>query len=231
MLYLVGLGLKDGDLSVKGKQIIEEADEVYIEKYTSLPFDLHIGRLITELPRERVESEYLVERAKQKKVVLLVFGDPLFATTHISLIQDCISNKVPFEVVHAPSIINAIGELGISTYNFGYVVSIPYAQENYAPTSFLEKIEFNYKHGLHTLMLPDPKWKFKELLEFLRNFSVIDFEKLLVIKYADMLLAYRANEIKELSTPISLVLLGKLNKIEEEFLNNYLAYSKTFTKI
>jgi hypothetical protein len=80
-------------------------------------------------------------------------------------------------------------------------------------------------------MLPDPKWKFKELLEFLRNFAVIDFEKLLVIKYTDKLLAYRANEIKELSTPISLVLLGKLNKIEEEFLNNYLAYSKTFIKI
>lgn len=220
MLYLIGLGLKVGDLSIHGKELIEKADEVYIEKYTSIPFLLNLNKEIKELSREQVESQFLIERAKNKNIALLVFGDPLFATTHISLIYDCKTNKIPYEVVHAPSIVNTLGEIGISVYNFGQIVSIPYPEENYKPTSFLEKINDNSKIGLHTLILPDPRWEYSSLIEFIKN--KIDLDKLLVIKYREKLEIFWANKLRHIDPPFSLILLGKLNSIEKEFLNEFL---------
>jgi diphthine methyl ester synthase len=42
MLYLVGLGLTDEtDITVKGLQIVKQADRVYLEAYTSV---LLVGR-------------------------------------------------------------------------------------------------------------------------------------------------------------------------------------------
>jgi diphthine synthase len=44
-------------------------------------------------------------------------------------------------------------------YNFGRTVSIPFFEENWRPTSFYEKIQYNKDGGMHTLCLLDIKVK------------------------------------------------------------------------
>ncbi len=160
MFYLVGLGLREAkDISVKGLEIVKKADEVYAEFYTSLNepkevLESFFGRKIKVLSRNEVEVGFrdILLKAKDKEIVLLVAGDPLSATTHISLLMDAKDLGVEFEVVHGSSIFTAVAETGLQLYKFGYTVSIPFDEK---VTSFAERIKFNMKNGLHTLCLLD----------------------------------------------------------------------------
>ena len=165
MLTLVGLGLYDEkDISMRGYQAVRSADMVFAEFYTSrlIGTELHsmeefFGKRITVLSREDVENgEMLIEAARDKSVVLLVAGDPLTATTHISLRIMAQERGVETRIIHGASISTAgPGLLGLQHYKFGRVVSIPYPQDNYFPTSAYDFIYSNYKLGLHTLILLD----------------------------------------------------------------------------
>ncbi len=165
MLTLVGLGLYDEkDISMRGYQAVRSADMVFAEFYTSrlIGAELHsmeefFGKRITVLSREDVENgEMLIEAARDKSVVLLVAGDPLTATTHISLRIMAQERGVETRIIHGASISTAgPGLLGLQHYKFGRVVSIPYPQDNYFPTSAYDFIYSNYKLGLHTLILLD----------------------------------------------------------------------------
>ncbi|MBR9689994.1 MAG: diphthine synthase [Candidatus Altiarchaeota archaeon] len=150
MLYLIGMGLEKGDMTLKGASALKNADTKYIENYTSFSYELDTS--VETLPREKVESDFLIEQAVSKKVALLVPGDPLFATTHISLILGCKKKGVAFEVIHAPSIINALSRTGLSSYKFGRIVTL---SKNFE--SDKERIEQNQKTGLHTVCLLDPE--------------------------------------------------------------------------
>ncbi len=165
MLTLVGLGLYDEkDISMRGYQAVRSADMVFAEFYTSrlIGTELHsmeefFGKRITVLSREDVENgEMLIEAARDKSVVLLVAGDPLTATTHISLRIMAQERGVETRIIHGASISTAgPGLLGLQHYKFGRIVSIPYPQDNYFPTSAYDFIYSNYKLGLHTLILLD----------------------------------------------------------------------------
>ncbi len=160
MLALVGLGLEEGDLTLKGRELIEGADEVYVEGYTSFPYRVEARRL----SREQVESSFLVERAKAARVVLLVAGDPLFATTHLSLVAEARRAGVPVEIAHAPSVINALARTGLSTYKFGRTVTL---SKNFP--SDRERISLNLKCNLHTLCLIDPGKPILDALSLLKE--------------------------------------------------------------
>ena len=54
---------------------------------------------------------------------------------------------------HNASILSAIGVTGLDANKFGEVVSIPFWEANWKPSSFYEKIEANLKNELHTLCL------------------------------------------------------------------------------
>ena len=159
MLYLVGLGLIDGDISERGKKIIEEADEVFIEKYTS-PIEYNIKA--KEISREELESESIVEIAKDKKVVLLIPGDPLSATTHFQLIQSAVEKGIPWDVIHSSSIFTSVAETGLHLYRFGKVSTIPKPLKNYNPTSYIDTIIQNDSIDAHTLLLIDPELESNE---------------------------------------------------------------------
>ena len=154
MLYLIGLGLIDGDISERGKRIIEEADEIFIEKYTS-PINYNIKA--KELSREELESESILDIAKSKKVVLLIPGDPLSATTHFQLIQSAIEKGIQWDVIHSSSIFTAVAETGLHLYRFGKTTTIPKPLENYNPTSYIDVIVQNDTIDAHTLLLIDPE--------------------------------------------------------------------------
>ena len=166
MFYIIGLGLEDGDMPLRAKEMVNKADEVYIEKYTS-PIDFKVKAI--ELSREEVESEKIVYEAKNSDVVLLVPGDPLSATTHFQLIITCIKNGIPFDIIHSSSIFTAVGETGLHLYKFGKTTTLPKPREHYDPKSYVDVIKQNDSIDAHTLLLIDPELESDEAVEILMN--------------------------------------------------------------
>ena len=125
-LTLIGTGVSF-DLTLAGLDALKSADEAYMETYTNpierekiLALERACGKKITLLQRERMESPYLAERAKAAKVCILASGDPLTATTHISLVMEARENGVAVEIIHNSSIYCAApGRAGLQIYRFG----------------------------------------------------------------------------------------------------------------
>jgi diphthine synthase len=164
MLSLVGLGLWDEkDITLRGLEKARNADKVYAEFYTSRwhgdvkKLEKTIEKKIEIIKRKGLEEESnkIVEEAKGKKVVVLVLGDPLVATTHTSLLSDAKKTGVKTEVVHNASIYSAVGETGLHLYKFGRTVTIPFPEKTESTDTLADAIEKNMKMGLHTLLLLD----------------------------------------------------------------------------
>jgi len=165
MLTFVGLGLYDEkDVSIRGYEAIKNADVVFLEFYTSHLLEATVEKLkeyyekdIILLSREEVENgKIIIQRAKEENVVLLVPGDPLVATTHMALRIMAQEKGIKTQVVNNASIITvAPGLLGLHHYKFGRIVSLPWPQKNYFPTSPYDVIMENFERGLHTLILLD----------------------------------------------------------------------------
>ena len=81
------------------------------------------------------------------------------ATTHTDIIIRARSLKIPVQVVHNASIMNAIGACGLQLYNFGQTVSLVFFTETWKPDSFYDRIKENVDLGMHTLVLLDIKVK------------------------------------------------------------------------
>ena len=165
MLTFIGLGLYNyEDITLRGKKEIEKADVVFAEFYTSHligesleSLSDKIGKEIKVLSREEVENgRIIIDAARDKNVVLLIAGDPMMATTHVSLRIMAEERGIKTKIVHNASIITAApGLLGLQNYKFGRTVSLPFPQENYFPTSAYDFIAENFARGLHTLILLD----------------------------------------------------------------------------
>lgn len=164
-LYLIGTGLNDEkDITVKGLETIRGCDEVYLENYTSLincsvnDLEKYYGKKITVVDRKFVEqTDSIVAAAKNKKVALLVIGDPFGATTHIDLMLRCRQQNVDFKIINNASILTAVGITGLQIYKFGKTTSIPYPENSFKPETSYEIIRQNRLLGLHTLLLLDLK--------------------------------------------------------------------------
>jgi diphthine synthase len=104
-------------------------------------------------------SDSILEGASTSDVTLLVVGDPFGATTHTDILLRARSLKIPYQIIHNASIMNAMGACGLQLYNFGQTVSIPFWTESWKPDSWLERIEENARLGMHTLLLLDIKVK------------------------------------------------------------------------
>lgn len=168
VLYMIGLGLGDEeDITVKGLKIIKDvADVVVLEAYTSIlgidkeKLEKLYGKEIIVADRNIVESEAEdIILHKDKNVAFLVVGDPLCATTHTDLWLRAKEMGIEVEIVHNASIMSAAASSGISLYNFGQTISIPYYEEGWKPTSFIDKMQYNLCGGMHTLCLLDIKVK------------------------------------------------------------------------
>jgi diphthine methyl ester synthase len=104
-------------------------------------------------------DELLVEPARNQIVVLLVVGDPVCATTHTDLLLRCRQKQISFKTIHNASIMGVAGACGLQLYQFGQTISIPFFEENWRPTSFYPKIQYNRNGNMHTLCLLDIKVK------------------------------------------------------------------------
>ncbi len=164
MLFLVGIGLSDGDITRKAQEVCGRC-ELFVERYTSTVDDSRIkfmeglfGKNIKQLGRSDMEENLksLLELAKDQDVAVLISGDPLIATTHKILFIEARKRGIRAEIVHAASISSAaIGESGLDFYRFGKVCTVPKWREHYSPVSFYETIRTNMQNNEHSLVLLD----------------------------------------------------------------------------
>jgi len=164
-LHLIGLGLGDEkDVSVKGLEIIKNAELIFLESYTSLlgrekRLEQFYDKKIVLANRDMVEkgADRILEPAKEKDVAFLVVGDPFGATTHIDLVLRAKKQGIEVRIIHNASIMNAIGEIGLELYKYGKTTSIPYWEASFEPETPYDVIKMNRANGLHTLCLLDIK--------------------------------------------------------------------------
>ena len=161
MLYLIGLGLNENGITKEGMLALRSCQKIYLESYTvNFPYsttDLEnsLGKNIVELGRSEVESDKLINEAKKNDVALLIYGCPLFATTHLSLIMDAKKDKVNTKIIYAASVFDAIASCGLQLYKFGKITSMPAWQKNFTPDSFLDIVSENQSIKAHSLILTD----------------------------------------------------------------------------
>jgi diphthine synthase len=236
MLYLIGLGLNENGISLEGISALEKCEKVYLENYTvDFPYSLVelekvVKKKIISLNRNEVESNRIIREAKKENIALLIYGSPLTATTHITIIEDAKKQKVKYKIIYGASIFDAIAETGLQIYKFGKIASIPKWQKNFTPNSFIEIVKENKKINSHSLMLIDIGLDLKDALEELEK-SAKDFdlklEKILVCSRLgtdDKKIIY--DEIKNLRNkivkkPYCLIIPGKLHIVEEEVLEGF----------
>lgn len=225
MLYLIGLGLNEGSISLDGLNAIKKCDEIYLENYTvEFPYSVEklekvIKKKILQANREFIENFKILEESKNRTVALLIYGSPFTATTHITLIQETEKRNLRYEVIYNASVLDAIAETGLQIYKFGKITSIP----NFEADSFIEIIKENKKIGAHTLILVDIGLKFENALKRLER---IRKEKIIVcsrLGTRDKKIIY--GDLKELGNekieaPFCFVIPGKLHFMEEEVLKN-----------
>ncbi|MFA5070754.1 MAG: diphthine synthase [Candidatus Pacearchaeota archaeon] len=236
MLYLIGLGLNENGISLEGISALKKCEKVYLENYTvDFPYSLTelekvVKKKIISLNRDEVESDRIVREAKKENIALLIYGSPLTATTHITIIEDAKKQKVKYQIIYGASIFDAIAETGLQIYKFGKIASIPKWQKNFTPNSFMGIIKDNKKINSHSLLLIDIGLDLKDALEELEK-SAKDFD----LKLEKILVCSRLgtgkkkiiyDEIKNLKNkvvkkPYCLIIPGKLHIVEEEVLKGF----------
>ena len=163
MITLISIGLNSHqDLSLRAIQAAREADKLYTENYTmkldttTQELEETIGKPITPLQRNGLEeqADQLLKEAKTQNIAILVGGDALSATTHISLLLDAHDDNIETQVIHGSSIFTAITDTGLSLYKYGKTVTIPLPEKGPADTA-IRTIKENTENGLHTLLLLD----------------------------------------------------------------------------
>jgi len=134
MLWFVGLGISGLEgISANAIQVLKKADMTYLENFTS-PISrsdlLKIKKLVrgklTISPRWMVEDgKAILLHAKKKNIVLLAYGDPYVATTHLELRTRAEKEKIKTKTIHGASAITSlIGECGLHHYKIGRPVTI-----------------------------------------------------------------------------------------------------------
>ncbi len=163
-LSLIGIG--PGNLDLMTKQAIDvsqSADIRFLEGYTSsLPTESQkeLENMVGEwsmLMRPMMESaDEILKIAENKKVAIMVIGDPMIATTHIDIRLRCLERGINFNYIPGISAISlAISTSGLQSYRFGRQITITYQYGEYLPISPLIQMVENRSRGLHTLALLD----------------------------------------------------------------------------
>lgn len=161
MLWFVGLGIS-GFKSIPNEalEILSKADIVYLEQFTS-----PIGRSDLTKIRKATKGEFIqakrwlvedgkdiLKNSKKKRVVLLSYGDPYIATTHIELRARAMEEKIKTFSIHAASSLTSmIGECGLHFYKVGRIATIMSEMKSLTTPYYV--IYKNIIEGNHTVLL------------------------------------------------------------------------------
>ncbi len=237
MLYLIGLGLNRKGISIEGLEEAKRCKKVYLENYTvDFPYNLQeleevIGKKIMPLNRSEVEGLEFIDEAEKTNVALLVYGSPLIATTHITILDEAKKSGIKTKVIHSGSILDAVAETGLQLYKFGKITSMPAWKKSYTPDSFMEVVKENKKIESHSLILVDIGLGFDDALNQLETASEkhgIEVEKLVLCQALgtkkSKIYYNKPEELRELRKivkPYCIIIPGKLHHIEEEVLEDF----------
>jgi len=161
MLWFVGLGISGTrSIPIEVVKIIQEADFVYLEAFTS-PISKQQEDEIKNIVNGsfKIAKRWLVEdgqeilkASKCSTVVLLSYGDPYVATTHIELRTRAKLENIETNTIHSASAITSmIGEAGLQLYKVGRVVTI--MNEKKSTITPYTTIFKNLTQGLHSVLL------------------------------------------------------------------------------
>ena len=247
MLWFVGLGISGTQsIPIEVVKIIQKADFVYLESFTSPIYKQHeeeIKNLVNG--NFKIAKRWLVEdgqeilkASKNSTVVLLSYGDPYIATTHIELRTRAKLEKIETNTIHSASAITSmIGEAGLQFYKVGRIVTIMNEKKSImTPYTAIFK---NLIQGLHSVILLeynqdenyflDPKDAISSLLDaeneqkrnVLNNdtFAIIasrigfETQKITSGKFSNLL------KIDFGEPPHSIIITGKLHFTESDAIN------------
>jgi len=134
MLWFIGLGVSGiSELSNNTISIIKNAEIIYLESFTSpISEDEKIQLKNISNGKFKIAKRWLVEdgneildNAKEKETVLISYGDPYIATTHLELKTRAIQDNIETKTIHSSSIVSSlIGEAGLHYYKVGKVLTI-----------------------------------------------------------------------------------------------------------
>ena len=134
MLWFVGLGISGiSELSDNTISVIKNADTVYLESFTSPISETEKEQLANMCDGEfKIAKRWLVEdgneileNAKKREVVLISYGDPYIATTHLELKTRAVTDKIETKTIHSSSIVSSlIGEIGLQYYKVGKILTV-----------------------------------------------------------------------------------------------------------
>jgi len=161
MLWFIGLGIS-GFKSIPSEalEVLSKADIVYLEQFTSPIGKSDLTKIKNATKGEfKLAKRWLVEdgseilkNAKKKKVVLLAYGDPYIATTHIELRTRAIEEKIKTYSIHAASSLTSmIGECGLHFYKVGRIATIMSEMKSLTTPYYV--IYKNIIEGNHTVLL------------------------------------------------------------------------------
>ena len=233
MFYLIGLGLNEKGYSREAYDAITKCKKIYVDNYT-IEFPYEMKNLEKQFPKEKfillnreaVEGLEFLNEARKTDVALLVYGSPLTATTHITILKEAKTNKIKTKVIYSASILDAIAETGLQIYKFGKITSMP----NFEAESFIGIVKENLKTNAHSLILIDINMEYLialERLEKLLKKNKIETEEIVVcskLGTEDQKIFY--GEIpklrnKKIEAPFCFIIPGELHFMEKEFLENY----------
>ena len=235
MLYLIGLGLgNEKDLSLNALEILKKCKYIYLENYTSnIGFNIEdleklINNKITFADRNLVENkaEEILKKATNYETAILIKGDIFSATTHIDLFLRAKEKKIEIKLLNNTSILTAVGNSGLSLYNFGKISSIPFNNENIKTP--IDNLKNNLNIGLHSLFLLDLNndkfMDFKQALSYLlKELKEDSYAVILAGLGNENIIKYgKIKDLLKLSIeayPQSIIIPGKMHFMEEEMLN------------
>ncbi len=247
MLWFVGLGISGTrSIPIEVVKIIQEADFVYLEAFTSPISKQHEDEIKNMVNGSfKIAKRWLVEdgqeilkTSKSSTAVLLSYGDPYVATTHIELRTRAKLENIETNTIHSASAITSmVGEAGLQFYKVGRMVTI--MNEKKSTISPYTAIFKNLTQGLHSIILLeynhdenyflDPKDAISNLLDVekeqkrnvLNNdtFAIIasrigfETQKIISGKFSNLL------KVDFGEPPHSIIITGKLHFTESDAIN------------
>jgi len=161
MLWFVGLGISGTQsIPIEVVKILQKADFVYLESFTSPIYKQQEEEIKNMVNGSfKIAKRWLVEdgqeilkASKSSTVVLLSYGDPYVATTHIELRTRAKLEKIETNTIHSASAITSMtGEAGLQFYKVGRIVTIMNEKKSIiTPYTAIFK---NLIQGLHSVIL------------------------------------------------------------------------------
>lgn len=164
-LYIVGLGLSPGLVSLRAIEVLRSCDYVFYEEYTSIPsegsigdIEAIVGKSFRRLSRRDLEDlsaeEIFRILAEGKSVCLASWGDPIAATTHVYIATEAVRRGYGYSYIPGVSAITtALGYSGLMVYRLGRVMTLVRPRGAEEARGMYERIMDTLDRGYHVLLL------------------------------------------------------------------------------